>query len=392
VAYPGAITPTQVITYLYDGLDIIGAQLAVSGTVTETYYYLAPSPVSSLRRPLEMERLPILGSGFAGDRHWYQSDGLDSVVALTDESGALSDALLYEEYGQQLVGMSDLQIFAYTGQDYDVETELYHFYARYYDSDKGIWTKPDPYRYPVNSEFVFGSYGYVEQNPVNFRDLLGFRPESNDSTSIRSQWDGQPVIIIIIIEIDIIVAEQEQKCCGPDVTNWLVNQMNTNLNHPTVTTMRDNQWALYIPIFNLGWIAAALQDFKSLVQTGGPWDFKNLPDYSSATSPGNGTGCPSEGCERTVTLCGMCFDYDVPGNIHYGWIGRAIGWRDWLLHFGADLAQDGGTDDPKDKAAIDIGEELMDNGGNLCSLLIRDRNLLRQGPSDCEPCTDVVYQ
>ena len=115
----------------------------MSDTATETYYYLAPSPVTGLRRPFEMERLPNPTTGFAGDRYWYEADGLDSIVALTDESGDLVTPYLYDEYGRMLAGTADLQIFAYTAQDYDPETGLYHFYARYYDPARGVWLTQD---------------------------------------------------------------------------------------------------------------------------------------------------------------------------------------------------------------------------------------------------------
>lgn len=130
-----------------------------------------------------------------------------------------------------------------------------------------------------------------------------------------------------------------------------------------------------------------------MVEADGPWDFKSLDKYKSATTSGNGTGCPSEGCDNTVTICGACFDYDVPGNIHYGWVGRMAGWRDWLLHLGADWAQvrwdilSGEGDDPKDKVAVDIGEDLADGGGgDICAPILAHKNELRRGPSDCKAC------
>ena len=139
VAYPGGITLTQVITYLYDGLDIIGAQLAVSGTVTETYYYLAPSPLTGLRRPFEMERLPNPATGFAGDRYWYEYDGSDSVAGLADENGDLVRPYLYDEYGFPLVANWELQFFAYVGLGYDVEAGLYSSPWGYYDPVRGAY-------------------------------------------------------------------------------------------------------------------------------------------------------------------------------------------------------------------------------------------------------------
>ncbi len=175
-------------TYLYDGLDIIGAQLEQNGVVTETYYYLAPSPITGLRRPVEMERLPNAETGFAGDRHWYQNDGLDSVVALTDESGDLASPFLYDEYGQVLAGTTELQVFAYTAQDYDGETGLYHFYARYYDPDTGVWLQQDEWLWSIFNPLSGHPYIYVDNNVINYVDLYGF--SIWDNVKGGAQWIG----------------------------------------------------------------------------------------------------------------------------------------------------------------------------------------------------------
>jgi len=133
-------------------LDIIGAMLAVeeiSGTwaVTETYYYLVPSPVTGLWRPFEMERLPNPATGFAGDRYWYEYDGSDSVASLVDESGNIVSSYLYNEYGFPLVTNWELQFFAFVGLGYDGETGLYSWIEGYYDSARGVyWLTRHQYR------------------------------------------------------------------------------------------------------------------------------------------------------------------------------------------------------------------------------------------------------
>jgi Bacterial toxin 44 len=88
-------------------------------------------------------------------------------------------------------------------------------------------------------------------------------------------------------------------------------------------------------------------------------------------------------------MCGLCFNYDVPGNLHFGWIGRAASLRSWLLHFGAGLVQPGRwTDDPKDAAAVEIGEEMWDNGTDLCGQLHSRRSDLNlAGTGNCPICS-----
>ncbi len=166
VSYPSK--PAEVTTYLYDGLDIIGARVQSGSQVAESYYYLAPSPVTGMRRPFEMERLDT------GKRYWFQTDGLDSVIALTDERGDLVNPLLYDEYGQMLAGASDVQLFTYTAQDYDAETGLLHFYARYYDPARGVWLTQDAYRGEIGAPGTMQRYGYVGESPTTYIDEYGY--------------------------------------------------------------------------------------------------------------------------------------------------------------------------------------------------------------------------
>jgi len=52
-------------------------------------------------------------------------------------------------------------------------------------------------------------------------------------------------------------------------------------------------------------------------------------------------------------------NYDVPGNIHYGWVGRAASFPRWLLLYAAHKVQKGGVDDPKDQNAIKFGMDFF---------------------------------
>jgi RHS repeat-associated protein len=154
-----------------------------------------------------MERLPNAETGFAGDRHWYQSDGLDSVVALTDESGDLASPFLYDEYGQMLAGSTELQVFAYTAQDYDVETGLVHFYARYYDAGRGVWLTLDPERGILWNPLTLRRYQFVYNNPVNLVDVMGFEP-SDELQNVTKQIEKQEKYLNYLI-VQLYVTSKE---------------------------------------------------------------------------------------------------------------------------------------------------------------------------------------
>ncbi|RMG37448.1 MAG: hypothetical protein D6732_06765 [Methanobacteriota archaeon] len=122
-------------------------------------------------RIILMERTP---AGEPVESYWYHYDGLGSVVALTDESGAETCQWQYDEYGNPLRDCPDLNHYTYTGQEYDAETGLTHFYARYYDAKTGVWVSQDVDRGSARNPITIHRYLYVGNNPINLPDLLGY--------------------------------------------------------------------------------------------------------------------------------------------------------------------------------------------------------------------------
>ncbi len=171
------------------------------------------------------------------------------------------------------------------------------------------------------------------------------------------------------------------KCgCGTDATDWLTDQMNTNKDHPVIKTSREVLWPNYIPFFNLGWNAGFLNDFKNLVKAGAPWDFKVTQKFTAGD-------CPTATCKGTVTICGICLNKDVPGNIHYGWVGKQAGLREWVIYAGGNWAAPGFSDGDDDKAAISIGIEMANKGTEMCTLIRqKEAQLNKGGTKGCNPC------
>jgi hypothetical protein len=172
--------------------------------------------------------------------------------------------------------------------------------------------------------------------------------------------------------------------CGPDITSWLQRKMDAAMRHPIVDDAEAFlNWARYIPFFGLGANYGLLEQFRELVKPGGPWDFKRSMDFSTPD-------CPSPRCKRTVTLCGVCMDYDVPGNLFYGWIGRVLGISGWLLHSQAAKAQEGGSgvDDPNDTEAINAGFEIVEKYLPLCTAISRRVSKMNLH-LECSPCGTV---
>ena len=91
---------------------------------------------------------------------------------------------MYESFGNLTFSEgtpTDSNSFRYTGREFDSETGLYYYRARYYDPEVGRFMNEDPIGFSGGINF----YSYVGNDPVNFNDPLGLcenRPaEEQDS-------------------------------------------------------------------------------------------------------------------------------------------------------------------------------------------------------------------
>lgn len=117
------ITETAVLTsatvftreYVFDGLDPVYEYEYTGSPLTPT---VESAYVYANGRMVLMERTE---DGVSAT-YWYHYDGLGSVVALTDESGADVCQWKYDEYGNLLQDCPALNHYTYTGQEYDAET------------------------------------------------------------------------------------------------------------------------------------------------------------------------------------------------------------------------------------------------------------------------------
>src|SRR5262249_44143060 len=105
---------------------------------------------------------------------FYEADGLGSVTSLSTVAGVLSDSFAYDSFGNLLSSAGSFtQPFRYTDREWDVETGLYYYRARYYDSAFGRFLSQDPLSFEGSG---VSFYGYVNNNPTNWSDPLGLFP------------------------------------------------------------------------------------------------------------------------------------------------------------------------------------------------------------------------
>lgn len=96
---------------------------------------------------------------------------MGSIIAISDEQGNIVQRYTYSAYGR-ILSVQDpnfSQPYRYTGREYDTESGLYYYRARYYDSMIGRFLSKDP----IGLLGGFNTYAYVGGNPLNFIDPFG---------------------------------------------------------------------------------------------------------------------------------------------------------------------------------------------------------------------------
>ena len=147
------------MNYLYDGADTI-EERDQNGDVLAHY-----SRTTNIDEPLAESR--------SGTTNFCQQDGLGSVTTLTNSSGAIANSYTYDSYGNLTASTGSVtNPFRYTEREFDTETSLYYYRARYYDSNTGRFLSSDPLGFDADENF----YVYVRNSAVDLNDPFGLCP------------------------------------------------------------------------------------------------------------------------------------------------------------------------------------------------------------------------
>jgi RHS repeat-associated protein len=152
-------SPSFTGIFAYDGDDLIETANA-SGT-----------EIASYTQGINIdEHLSEFRSSAAS---YYEQDGLGSVTSLSNSAGVLANTYTYDSLGNVTNFTGTLKNpFQYTGRDYDAETGLRYYRARYYDPQVGRFISEDPRRFDGGIDF----YRYVSNNVPNKIDPFGLTP------------------------------------------------------------------------------------------------------------------------------------------------------------------------------------------------------------------------
>ncbi len=105
--------------------------------------------------------------------YFYHSDHLGSTTYITDRDGNATQFVSYKPYGEALVDDHSTSFempWKFNGKEFDSETGLYYYGARYYEAELALWYGVDALteRYPSVSGYV-----YCVGNPVRLVDVDG---------------------------------------------------------------------------------------------------------------------------------------------------------------------------------------------------------------------------
>jgi RHS repeat-associated protein len=108
---------------------------------------------------------------------YFHHNHVNSAVLATNETGSQVAKVEYEPFGKiYQPGSSGQDTFRtkYGGHEYDKDSGLYYFKARYYDPDLGRFITPDRSvgAHPLHNS-ALNRYAYTGNNPINYTDPSG---------------------------------------------------------------------------------------------------------------------------------------------------------------------------------------------------------------------------
>jgi RHS repeat-associated protein len=111
---------------------------------------------------------------------YTHQDTLGSTVLTTNQSGSVVTKYQYDPFGQ-LIGQDGKTNtnYLYTNQEYDQESELYYYNARYYNPRLGRFISRDPYLGRDGDTLSRNGYTYVKNNPLKYVDPSGETEQEN---------------------------------------------------------------------------------------------------------------------------------------------------------------------------------------------------------------------
>ena len=247
-------------------------------------------------------------------------DGLGSVRQLVDNTGQIATNYAYDPFGVPLSENAVYNPFRFTGEGWDAEVELLYLRARYYQPEVGRFITRDPWDPNVHRPGTLNGFVYVTNNPVNYTDPSGLQgPDPLGLGGLERPTRPAPG------PLPVPPGHPNDFVDDRDIMTWLVEELRGNALE-AMLTMRP-----LLTTSSLTCNAAGLALWLRRVADDHTWDFKDQIVHKL------------DGSQEVVLRHGAddyaWYEYSLPGNINFGYAGRAAGWSGLLLHAGASFAE-----------------------------------------------------
>jgi RHS repeat-associated protein len=134
-----------------------------------------------------------------GQVYFFHTAALNSVMALSDASGAVVQRYGYDAWGKLLLSSGPLSFqgggavntLTFTSREYDEESGHYYYRARHYDPQVGRFLQKDTDPGLLRNPITQHPYLYVGNDPLNYIDPTGNTAALEKGVFIKTFHDGK---------------------------------------------------------------------------------------------------------------------------------------------------------------------------------------------------------
>jgi RHS repeat-associated protein len=364
--------------FAYNGLGDRVSQESVE----ETIYYKLDLAAGLTQVLADNDYAYLYGNGRIAQysetgSEYFLGDALGSVRQLAGPYGEVTLTKTYKPYGETLsrAGYSE-SAFAYTGEAVDSYIKLIYLRSRYYSPQTGRFISRDTWQGNYTRPPSLNKWLYGNANPINYIDPSGKFSEScqvggensrnltgwlvREMQAQSNQWPVWPGMGMLVVNSNSLLDL---------ATKQLVTAAWNKVVDDSDLTEEGKAWVTGELAVGGGLRVVGYVWWKEMVKDGARWDFKDQIKRNP-TGPG-----------ESIMLCdneASCdwYEYSMPGNIFYAYVGRVAGFTEAEIRAGAVYAQltdpenvpekndwqpwwsPIGLDQATDQAAIELGFQM----------------------------------
>jgi RHS repeat-associated protein len=122
----------------------------------------------------------------SGEKLFYHNDHLGGINVITDINAVRTELIEYDPWGKisrsESTGNAVDPNHRFTGQELDLETDLYYYGGRYYDQQLARFVQPDPFIVKPEEPQNLNRYSYVLNNPYKYIDPTGYESDEDEGS------------------------------------------------------------------------------------------------------------------------------------------------------------------------------------------------------------------